>query len=69
MINEEIRWEVSIKNDAPAAHIIVNSLDGDKTSVKLSIMGVGGTIVPINDLIELLRRVEAHANKGEEAQE
>jgi len=72
MINEvvERRWTVSVhgnERDSETDIIIVNSIDGDPKSAKVSIADTSGSnagrhevIVPIDDLIELLSRVASH---------
>lgn len=66
MIHEktERRWEVSIPADESGDRpkVLVNSIDGDPKSVKVTVMGHGSVIVSAHDMVELLKRVAAHTS-------
>jgi hypothetical protein len=70
MINEKVerRWSVSVSGNergSPVDLIVVNSIDGDPKSAKVSIAGEPGrheVIVPVVDLVDLLRRVAANTS-------
>lgn len=64
MITEKVdrRWECVImgnERDSDPAILTVNSIDGDPKFVKVS-LGTQQRIVPVVDMIDLLKRVAAN---------
>jgi len=53
------RWEVVIRPDS-GCEVVVNSIDGDRGHVKLSVMGHISIVIESSDLIDAFRRIASH---------
>lgn len=57
------RWELSVHGNergSRARLLLVNSMDGDPTMARVTITNES-TVIPVADLLDLLRHVETHA--------